>query len=78
MKQLGAGLIATDCAFVCSKCGAEPRFTRRVDWGFNMADAYCPTDGCDGGVFRAKPRAEEPPPCHSDYPCGAPGHEHVR
>jgi hypothetical protein len=37
---------ADGCAFECVKCGAEPEFTRRVSWGFNMADAYCPTPGC--------------------------------
>lgn len=44
----------TPVAFVCVKCGAEPEFTRRVSWGFNMADAVCQTAGCPGGVYRAK------------------------
>ncbi len=46
------------CAWVCSKCGAEPRFTKINLIGFpggaNMADAVCPTPGCPGGSFRAK------------------------
>jgi hypothetical protein len=42
------------CAFVCARCGAEPEFTRKVSWGFNMADAYCPTPNCYAYIFKAK------------------------
>jgi hypothetical protein len=39
------------CAFVCARCLMMPRFTRRTEWGFNMADAVCTTDGCSGGPW---------------------------
>ena len=45
------------CTWECSKCGATPVFTRRRDWGYNMADAVCPTDGCHGGVYRPREEA---------------------
>lgn len=46
-------LVDLDCAWACSKCGQPPQFTRRQDWGFNMADAVCVTPTCPGGSFRA-------------------------
>jgi len=41
-------------AFECAKCGALPVFSRRASWGFNMADAYCPTVTCGGVSFRPR------------------------
>lgn len=49
---------APGCVWRCTNCKKDPVFYRRCDWGFNMADAVCPT-GCQQHSWEPKPIVRE-------------------